>query len=97
MQSLLDPSRAVVLVAHGSEAGTLDPALTEAVSGGSGVMTVMELAPPTVQADQARYEADLGLRSSVFLVRPDGYIGFAASANSAASQLEAWRNEWLSA
>jgi 2-polyprenyl-6-methoxyphenol hydroxylase-like FAD-dependent oxidoreductase len=97
LQSLLDPSRVVLLVAHGSEAGTLDPGLVEAVSGGSGIMTVVELAPPAAQADKASYEADFGLRSSVFLVRPDGYVGLAASANNAARPLAAWRGQWLSA
>ena len=95
LHALLDASGFVLLVAHGTEADTLDPALREAVSDRGGAAALVELAPPPAEADQRRYEAELGCRSSVFLVRPDGYVGVAASARAAPRQLAAWRQQWF--
>ena len=89
LQRLLDPSRWTLLVAHGSEAGTRDPAL----GGEDGAL--VEMAPPATAQDAKRYEAALGDRSSVFLVRPDGYVGLAAGAHAAAACLAGYRLRWF--
>ncbi len=70
LQGLLDPSCFVLLVAHDTDADTLDPALRDAASAHGAEFAVRELAPKTATADRTRYETALG-RSSVYLVRPD--------------------------
>ena len=73
---LLDPSGFVVLVAHGDDHATAVPGLADAAVQGTMPLPVIELAP----GDDASYAHDLGTRSAVFLVRPDGYIALAAPA-----------------
>ena len=92
---LLDPSRFVLLVAHGSEADMLDPELSDGAAPYADLVTLLELAPPTDASAQGAYEAALGRQSGVFVVRPDGYVGLASGSHSAARQLAEWRQRWL--
>ncbi|MGD0104150.1 MAG: FAD-dependent monooxygenase [Rhodopila sp.] len=96
LQELLDPSRLVLLVAHGTDADRFDPALRDAASGYGAECVVRELSPGIATADRTRYETTLG-RSGVYLVRPDGYVGLAAGPHSAASRLAAYRRQWFAA
>ena len=95
LHGLVDPSRFVLLVAQDTEAHTLDPKLRDAASACGALITVVQLAPPEAAPQQRVYEAALGRRSSVFLIRPDGYAGLTAGANSAVHQLAAYYKQWL--
>ena len=96
LQALLDASRFVLLVAHGTDADTLDPALRDAASAIGAEFAVRELSPQTATADRTRYETALG-RSSMYLVRPDGYVGLAAGPHAAVRQLAAYGRQWFAA
>ena len=91
---LLDPSRFVLLVAHGDESTPLDARLAGVAAVYGDLAVLVELAPVAEAAARARYEAMLGRRSSVFLVRPDGYVGMAAGEHAAARHLAAYRKRW---
>jgi hypothetical protein len=56
---------------------------------------VVELAPAP-EAARERFQAVFGRSDGVFLVRPDGYVGF-ASGEHASRQLDAYCRLWLSA
>jgi hypothetical protein len=104
LQGLLDPLRFVLLVAHWSDsdrlgASPLAPALREAVAAHGGHVAVAELCPPaatlSTSADhRRRYESVLG-RSSVYLVRPDGYVGLSVDGYSAATRLTTYLEQWF--
>ncbi len=96
LHELLDPSRFVLLVAHGTDADTLDPAMREAATAFGAECVVRELCPRTEAADRTRYETALG-KSAAYLVRPDGYVGLAAGPNAAAARLAAYRRRWFTA
>ncbi len=91
----LDPLRFVLLVAHGETAAALDPGLRDAAAGWGDLVRLIELASPAETADSAKYKAALGHGSSIFLVRPDGYVGLAASEKAAAHELTAYRDKWI--
>ncbi len=99
LQALLAPSRCVLLVAHWTESEPVDPALREAAAAFGEQVAVAELCPPnsasSTSADHPRrYEAVPG-RSSVYLVRPDGYVGLSVDEYSAATRLAAYRQRWF--
>ena len=52
-------------------------------------------ASPAETADGAKYKAALGHGSSIFLVRPDGYVGLAAGEKAAARELTTYRDKWI--
>jgi 2-polyprenyl-6-methoxyphenol hydroxylase-like FAD-dependent oxidoreductase len=88
---LLDPSAFVLLVAHGEESAARDAALGEAAVAGAAIKTV-EMAPAE---EPSAYLHHLGASSSVFLVRPDGYVAVAAGAHGAGQALSTFRTRWL--
>ena len=91
----LDPLRFVLLVARGETTATLDPGLGEVVAGWGDLARLVEIAPPDESAGAARYRATMGHGSSVFLARPDGYVGLAALDKAAARELAAYRAKWF--
>ena len=97
----LDPLRFTLLVARGAEEGEAeesagpDPGLREAAARWGDRARVVELATPEGRADADRYRDALGRGSSRFLARPDGYVGLAVGAKSAAAELDAYREAWL--
>ena len=99
----LDPLRFTLLIAHGAgegegegeESAGPNPGLREAAARWGDRARVVELAPPEGGADAARYRDALGRGSSRFLARPDGYVGLAVGAKSAAAGLDAYRVAWL--
>jgi hypothetical protein len=84
---VLDPSGFVLLVAHGDETTVLAPELRDIASEQHGLVKLVELAPEA--AARATYETALGRCSSVFLVRPDGYVGLAAGEHLADAPMPA--------
>ena len=96
LQELLDSSLFVLLVTRGTESDTVERALRDGASAQSAEFAVRELSPPAASAERTLYEAALG-RSSVYLVRPDGYVGFAAGTHAAATGLASYRRQWFAA
>jgi len=89
LHDALDPSRFVLLAAHGDDAGTHGPSLPSTLD-----IATIDLAPPASPPDRTRYETVLG-QSSVYLVRPDGYVAFAAGRYTAATQLTPYLQKWF--
>jgi nicotinamidase-related amidase len=76
LQSLLDPSRFVLLVNQGDDPATPDPALTAALAGSRVPVALIELGPPASDAIRT-FHHEVG-SARVMLVRPDGYVAMAA-------------------
>ncbi|MCK8787755.1 FAD-dependent oxidoreductase [Roseomonas sp. NAR14] len=89
LAKLLDPSSFVLVVAHGATPVAVTAALTAAAGG----IPIVEIA--AAGDDDRDYAALLGGRSDVYLVRPDGYVGLAASARGAPAALAAYVSRWL--
>jgi hypothetical protein len=86
--SLLDPSRFTLLVVHSAESAAAVTDLHDAVPPWRSLVGVVELAPAAAAARE-RFEAVFGRSNSVFLVRPDGYVGFASGDHASTRQLDA--------
>jgi hypothetical protein len=93
---LLDPSRFTLLVVHpaGSDAVGVD--FCEAVRPWP-IIRVVGIAPPSDASARARFEASFGRSRGVFLVRPDGYIGFVGGKRASDKDLDAYCRRWLTA
>ena len=92
---LLDPSRFTLIVAHADEAASLDAGLAKAAADFGDLAQTIELTTSAGDAAAIRHEAMLGRQSSVFLVRPDGYLAIASGSHSAAGKLADWHKRWL--
>src|SRR5262249_61271460 len=86
---LLDPSRFTLLVVHpeGSDGAGVD--WCGAVSPWP-VVRVVGIAPPSDAAARARFQATFGRSRGVFLVRRDGYVGFAGVKRASDDDLDAY-------
>jgi len=56
-----------------------------------------ELAPAPDDATRARFQSVFGRSGSAFLVRPDGYVGFAGGEHASARHHDAYCRQWLTA
>jgi 2-polyprenyl-6-methoxyphenol hydroxylase-like FAD-dependent oxidoreductase len=92
---LLDPSRFVLLLVQPLEASTAPAELRDAVRPWGDLIRVVELAPTPDEADRARFHAVFGRSAGVFLVRPDGYLGFADGEREAVRHLDTYCRRWL--
>jgi DNA-binding NtrC family response regulator len=93
---LLDPSRFTLLAVRSAESAAAPADLYEAVQPWRSLIGVVELAPATGAARE-RFQAAFGRSDGVFLVRPDGYVGFASGEQAWNRQLDAYCRLWLSA
>jgi len=93
---LLDPSRFTLLVAHANDAASRDAELGKAAATFGTMALLIELAPVKDDGAHAKQKAALGRQGSVFLVRPDGYVALTSGSHSAAGNLAAWHQRWLS-
>jgi hypothetical protein len=91
--SLLDPSRFTLLAVRSAESAPAD--LYAAVQPWRHLIGVVDLAP--AEAARERFRGVFGRSDGVFLVRPDGYVGFASGEPASARQLDAYCRLWLSA
>ena len=93
--SLLDPTRFTLMVVRfaGSAAPLAD--LYDAVQPWRPLIGVVELAP--AEAACERFQTVFGRSDGVFLVRPDGHVGFASGEHASARQLDAYCRLWLTA
>jgi 2-polyprenyl-6-methoxyphenol hydroxylase-like FAD-dependent oxidoreductase len=91
---LLDPSCFTLLVVH--PAGSYEAAVDwcDAVSPWP-IIRIAGVAPPEDAAARARFEATFGRSRGVFLVRPDGYVGFAGGKRASVADLAAYCRRWL--
>jgi hypothetical protein len=94
--SLLDPSRFTLLAVRSAESAAAPAGLSDAVQPWRPLIGVVELAP-VPEAARERFQAVFGRSNGVFLVRPDGYVGFASGEHAWARQLDAYGRLWLSA
>jgi 2-polyprenyl-6-methoxyphenol hydroxylase-like FAD-dependent oxidoreductase len=94
--SLLDPSRFSLLAVRFAESAAAPADLYDAVKPWRHLIGVVELAPAP-EAARERFQAVCGRSDVVFLVRPDGYVGFASGEHASARQLDAYCRLWLSA
>jgi hypothetical protein len=94
--SLLDPSRFTLLAMRSKESAAAPFDLHDAVEPWRHVMGVVVVAPAREAACE-RFQAVFGRSEGVFLVRPDGYVGFASGEHAWARQLDAYCRLWLSA
>jgi hypothetical protein len=92
--SLLDPSRFSLLLVRFAESAAATADLDDAVRPWRDLIRVVELAPLPETARQ-RFQAVFGRSDGVFLVRPDGYVGFASGEHGSARQLDAYCRQWL--
>jgi len=93
--SLLDPSRFTLLAVRFAESAAAPADLYDAVQPWRSLIGVVELAP--AEAARERFHTVFGRSDGVFLVRPDGYVGFASGEHAWARQLDAYCRLWLSA
>jgi hypothetical protein len=93
---LLDPSRFTLLAVRSAESGAAPADLYDAVQPWRPLIGVVELAP-AAEAARERFQAVFGRSNGVFLVRPDGYVGFASGEDAWTRQLDADCRLWLSA
>ena len=94
--SLLDPSRFSLLVVRFAAWAAAPADLYDAVQPWRHIIGIVELAPAPGAARE-RFQAVFGRSGGVFLVRPDGYVGFASGDHESARQLDAYCRLWLSA
>jgi 2-polyprenyl-6-methoxyphenol hydroxylase-like FAD-dependent oxidoreductase len=94
--SLLDPSRFSLLTVRFAESAAAPADLYDAVQPWRHLIGVVELASPP-EAARERFQAVFGRSNGVFLVRPDGYVGFASGEHAWSRQLDAYCRRWLSA
>jgi hypothetical protein len=94
--SLLDPSRFTLLAVRFAESAAAPADLYDAVQPWRSLIGVVELAPAP-EAARERFQGVFGRSDGVFLVRPDGYVGFASGEHASARQLDAYCRLWLSA
>ncbi len=94
--SLLDPSRFTLLSVRSAESAAAPADLYAAVQPWRHLIGAVELAPAP-EAARERFQAVFGRSNGVFLVRPDGYVGFASGEHAWARQLDAYCRLWLSA
>ena len=93
--SLLDPSRFTLLAVRSAESAAAPVELYGAVQPWRPLISVVELAPAP-EAARERFQAVFGRSDGVFLVRPDGYVGFASGEQAWTRQLDAYCRLWLS-
>jgi 2-polyprenyl-6-methoxyphenol hydroxylase-like FAD-dependent oxidoreductase len=94
--NLLDPSRFTLLAVRFAESAGAPVDLYEAAQPWRHLIGVVELAPAP-DAGRERFQAVFGRSDGVFLVRPDGYVGFASGERASARQLDAYCRLWLTA
>jgi 2-polyprenyl-6-methoxyphenol hydroxylase-like FAD-dependent oxidoreductase len=94
--SLLDPSRFTLLAVRIAESAAAPADLYDAVQPWRHLIGVIELAPAP-EAARERFQAVFGRSDGVFVVRPDGYVGFASGEQASARQLDAYCRVWLTA
>ena len=92
---MLDPSRFTLLAVRSAESAAAHAGLSDAVQPWRPLIGVVELAP--AEAARERFHTVFGRSDGVFLVRPDGYVGFASGEHAWARQLDAYCRLWLSA
>jgi 2-polyprenyl-6-methoxyphenol hydroxylase-like FAD-dependent oxidoreductase len=94
---LLDPSRFTLLVVRFAESAAAPADLYDAMRPWRHLIGVVELAPAPDDAAGTRFQSVFGRSGGVFLVRPDGYVGFAGGEHASARQLDAYCRQWLTA
>jgi len=94
--SLLDSSRFTLLAVRSAGSAGAPADLYDAVQPWRPLIGVVELAP-LPEAARERFQAVFGRSNGVFLVRPDGYVGFASGEHAWTRQLDAYCRLWLSA
>jgi 2-polyprenyl-6-methoxyphenol hydroxylase-like FAD-dependent oxidoreductase len=95
---LLNPLRFTLLVVHAEGDGDSDGAAEVDWCGAVRpwpIIRVVGISAPAGDAARSRYETIVGRSPGVFLVRPDGYIGFAGGKHASAAHLEAYCRRWL--
>ena len=85
-----------LLVVRLAESAAAPADLYDAVQPWRHLIGVVELAPAP-EAARERFQAVFGRSDGVFLVRPDGYVGFASGEHAWTRQLDAYCRLWLSA
>ena len=96
LYSLLDPSRFTLLAVHSAESAAATADLHDAMRPWRPLIGVVELGHAQ-EAARERFETLFGRSNGVFLVRPDGYVGFASGERAWPRQLDAYCRLWLSA
>jgi hypothetical protein len=91
---LLDPSRFTLLVVHPEDSDAAVVDWCDAVSPWP-IIRIAGIAPPSDAAARARFRATFGRSRGVFLVRPDGYVGFAGGKRASDADLGAYCGRWL--
>ena len=94
--SLLDPSRFTLLAVRSAELAAAPADLYDAVQPWRPLIGVVELAPAPETARE-QFQTVFGPSNCVFLVRPDGYVGFASGEHAWTRQLDAYCRLWLTA
>jgi hypothetical protein len=101
LHAVLDPSRFALLVASPGEAPPPRPDLADTLRPWADLIDRVEIAAAPDAGGQARFEAAFGHSAGIYLVRPDGYVGFVSGEHGAAEpvqveHLKAWCHRWLS-
>jgi 2-polyprenyl-6-methoxyphenol hydroxylase-like FAD-dependent oxidoreductase len=94
---LLDPSRFMLLAVHFAESAAAPAHLYDVMQPWRQLVGVALLAPAPDDAARARFQSVFGRSGGVFLVRPDGYVGFAGGEHVSAQHLDAYCRRWLTA
>ena len=95
LHTLLDPSRFVLLDIQGDGTERTDPVLAGEIAELNGPISLLTLAAPFGAATQV-FRQELG-ESSMYLVRPDGYVAVAAGRSGGRQAISDFVRKWLTA
>ena len=93
--NVLDPSRFTLIATHSAESTTDLAGLLNAMSPWRDLFNSVVLEPAPDNAARTRFQAVFGKSESVYLIRPDAYVGFAGGEHAAERHLEAYCRKWL--
>ncbi len=97
LASLVDPSTLTLFVVRTDDSKDQASEFTEAIDKWSHLVRVVELRSPGDGPAREPFASAFGTAAGVFLVRPDGYLGFVAGERTSPSRLAAYLERWFTA
>ncbi|MDF5733501.1 MAG: FAD-dependent monooxygenase [Rhizonema sp. PD38] len=95
LYEILNPSCFTLLVAGGESTTDLPATWKEQISPWHGFLKLQRIAPTLTQAEtKMQFDSAFGSSRSLFLVRPDSYLGFVGNQNAIPALIE-WLGRWF--
>ncbi|GBQ96116.1 aromatic-ring hydroxylase C-terminal domain-containing protein [Gluconobacter cerinus] len=93
---ILDPSRFTLLVSQDNDETVNDNYFDTLMEEWGDLIRIVRIKPPSDADTALLYNNLIGQRESIFLVRPDGYIGIIVGRRNAAEELTSYYKSWFS-